>query len=216
MASSRKVLVFIGPQGSGKGTQGAILADKYGFKVIVIGEVLREAAEDTTPLGREINSAIVRGDFVSDDLIIKLLVPALEKIPATTHILFDGFPRTPDQARALDKLINIDSVIHISLPHDVSVKRITGRLICPNNHSYNSYYVQPRHEGLCNIDNLPLKKRVDDTEEAVEHRLELYRTVTTQVLEYYNSQGKLISINGDASVFAVSHEIKTKVLNDIA
>ena len=211
----RIVLVFIGPQGSGKGTQAAILADSYGFKVIVMGDLLRREAEKNTPRGQEIQAIITRGDFVSDNLIIRLLHETIAGTKPDTNILFDGFPRTIEQAREIDKEIVVTRVVHIDLPYEVSVKRISGRIICEHGHNYNTYYLPPRKEGICNVDKTPLHKRADDTEEAVEHRLALYEKETAGVVEYYRKQGKLINVNGNASVFEVAHEIKTKVLSDL-
>lgn len=207
----RTVLVFMGPQGSGKGTQATILADREGFQVIEMGGLLRAEAAKDTPMGGQIRSILARGDLVPVELTIELIRNKLTTLSPDVNIIFDGFPRSIEQARELDKLVRITKVIHIDVPSDVSVKRISGRLICPNGHNYNSYYVPPEKEGVCNVDKLPLEHREDDTPAAIRHRLDLYHEVTTKVLDYYRSQGKLVTINGDASVFAVSHQVKLEV-----
>jgi adenylate kinase len=180
-----------------------------------MGHLLRAEAARETDQGRKVRDIINHGDLVPTQLTMDLISDELARHPATQHIIFDGFPRSIDQAEALAKVIEVTKAVHIDLPYDVSVKRISGRLLCDHGHYYNSYYVPPEREGICNVDHTPLHRRDDDTEEAVKHRLELYGQVTTKVLEYYRSQGKLITVNGDASVFQVSHEIKEKVLNDI-
>lgn len=211
----RIVLVFIGPQGSGKGTQATILADKYDFKIVEMGSLLRAEAARETDQGREVRDIINHGDLVPTQLTMDLIADELGRHPKDQRIIFDGFPRSIDQAEALSKIIQVTKAVHIDLPYDVSVKRISGRLLCDHGHNYNTYYLPPEKAGLCNVDHTPLHKREDDTEEAVKHRLELYAQVTTQVLEYYRTQGTLVTINGDASVFEVSHEIKEKILTGL-
>lgn len=201
----------MGPQGSGKGTQATILADREGFQVIEMGGLLRAEAAKDTPMGSQIRSILAKGDLVPVELTIELIRKKLATLSPDVNIIFDGFPRSVEQARELAKLVRITKAVHIDVPPDVSVKRISGRLLCPNGHNYNMYYVPPKKEGICNVDNLPLEHREDDTPVAVRHRLDLYNEVTTKVLAYYRAQGKLVTINGDASIFAVSHQIKLEV-----
>ncbi|MBI4090522.1 MAG: nucleoside monophosphate kinase [Candidatus Komeilibacteria bacterium] len=207
----RTVLVFIGPQGSGKGTQAKILADREGFHVIEMGGLLRAEAAKNTPMSEQVRAILAKGDLVPARLTIELIRKKLATLPTDANIVFDGFPRSLEQAQELDTLVRITRVVHIDVPPDVSVKRISGRLMCPAGHNYNTYYVPPEKEGICNVDKLPLVHREDDTPTAVRHRLELYNEVTTKVLEYYRGQGKLLTVNGDASVFAVSQQINQEV-----
>ncbi len=209
------VFVFIGPQGSGKGTQASILADKYEFKIIEMGNLLRTEAAQESDLGRRVREVINHGDLVPTELTMNLIQDELQRHPHQQRIIFDGFPRSLDQAQELTKVIEVTKAVHIDLPYDVSVKRISGRLLCDHGHYYNTYFLPPEKEGICNVDHTPLHKRDDDTEEAVKHRLELYGSVTVKVLEYYRGLGKLVTVNGDKSVFEVSHEIKEQVLKGL-
>ncbi|OGY90391.1 MAG: hypothetical protein A3B30_00230 [Candidatus Komeilibacteria bacterium RIFCSPLOWO2_01_FULL_52_15] len=209
----RTVLVFIGQQGSGKGTQAMILADKYGFIVIAPGDLLRTEVAKKTPFGLELADIMAKGNLVPDESINRLIQEALARLSPQTSVVFDGFPRTVEQARYLDSLIEVSNAVQIDIPYEVSVKRISGRLTCPRGHNYNRFFLPPQKPGICNIDKLPLSSRPDDTQATVINRLAIYQHTTTKVLAYYRDQGKLIAITGNASVFAVSHEIKTKVLS---
>jgi adenylate kinase len=180
-----------------------------------MGNLLRTEAAQENELGRKVREVINHGDLVPTELTMKLIQDELQRHPKQQRIVFDGFPRSLDQAQELTKVIDVTKAVHIDLPYDVSVKRISGRLLCDHGHYYNTYFLPPEKEGICNVDHTPLHRREDDTEEAVKHRLELYGHVTVKVLEFYRSLGKLITINGDASVFKVSHEIKEKVLTGL-
>lgn len=205
------VFVFIGPQGSGKGTQTAILVQKYGFVVIEMGALLRAEAAKATPLSKSIAEILNKGELVPVAITIQLIRQKLAQIPKDANIIFDGFPRSIEQALELAKLVEVTYAIHIDLPYDVSLKRIAGRLLCPNGHYYNRYSLPPKRSGICDIDQLPLEHREDDTEEAVKRRLDLYEEETKKVLDYYAAQGKSIAINGNTSIEAVAHEIDTKL-----
>ncbi len=212
MIKTGTVLVLIGPQGSGKGTQAALLADRDGFCVVGMSDLLRSEVANLTGLKEKITSEIQRGEFIDTDLSVHLIEQYLKRLPSGSKIIFDGFPRLVEQARELDNLVVVTKAVHIDVPYDVSLKRIAGRLMCPRGHVYNKYFVPPRRPGVCTIDELPLHGREDDTETVVKTRLALYQQVTTHVLAYYRAQGKLVSINGNQSVSAVAHEIREKVL----
>lgn len=211
----RHILVFIGPQGSGKGTQATILADKHGFVVLSFGELLRAEVARGTALGKKLAEIMEAGQLVSDKMSGELVREELKRLPSQSNIVFDGFPRTVEQARFLDTLVDVTRAVHIEIPYEVSVKRISGRLICENGHNYNRYYLPPQKPGICNVDKKPLSSRPDDTEASVINRLAIYQQITTRVLTYYRDQNKLVTVNGNASVFAVAHEIQTKVLGDM-
>lgn len=212
MIKTGTVLVLIGPQGSGKGTQAALLADRDGFCVVGMSDLLRSEVANLTGLKEKITSEIQRGEFIDTDLSVHLIEQYLKRLPSGSKIIFDGFPRLVEQARELDNLVVVTKAVHIDVPYDVSLKRIAGRLMCPRGHVYNKYFVPPRRPGVCTVDELPLHGREDDTETVVKTRLALYQQVTTHVLAYYRAQGKLVSINGNQSVLAVAHEIREKVL----
>jgi len=208
-----QALVFMGPQGSGKGTQATSLAKKYGYQVIATGDLFRAEANKGTELGRKIGQLIEAGTLVPDKLTVELLQQTLQRMPAEAIIIFDGFPRNSAQATILDTLVRVTRAVNITLPSDVSIKRIAGRLMCPNGHTYNTYFVPPQRQGLCDVDDLPLHSRKDDTEDAVTRRLALYQKMTTPVLDFYREQNKLVIINGDASVDEVFRDIEKHVIS---
>ena len=211
MITTGTVLVLIGPQGSGKGTQAALLADRDGFCVVGMSDLLRTEVVNPT-LKERITSEIQRGELIDTDLSVHLIEQYLKRLSPDSKIIFDGFPRLVEQARELDALVVVTKAVHIDVPYDVSLKRIAGRLMCPRGHVYNKYFVPPQRPGVCTVDELPLHGREDDIETVVKTRLALYQQVTTHVLAYYRAQGKLVTINGNQSVFAVAHEIREKVL----
>ncbi|MEK7583955.1 MAG: nucleoside monophosphate kinase [Patescibacteria group bacterium] len=213
--SSRKVFAFIGPQGSGKGTQAALIASRHRYNVIAMSNLLKAEVEKETPLGITIDGIMQQGGLVPDESTIQLVRQFFELCPDDARIIFDGFPRTLLQAQALDTLTEVTRVVHITLPYEVSVRRITGRLICPRGHNYNRYYVRPREEGICDVDGLRLVTRTDDRPEIVAERLRVYEAMVTHVLDYYSARGKLVTINGDASIEVVRQAIEDRIIGDL-
>src|SRR3989338_8515311 len=213
--SDRKVFVFIGPQGSGKGTQAALIASRHRYSVVAMSHLLKAEVEKQTPLGAAIDRIMRQGGLVPDESTVQLVRQFFESCPEDARIVFDGFPRTLPQAQALDTFAPVTRVVHITLPHEVSVRRITGRLICPRGHNYNRYYVRPREEGICDVDGLRLVIRTDDRPEIVAERLKVYEAMVTHVLDYYSTQGKLVTVNGDASIEVVRQAIEDRIIGDL-
>ena len=209
-----KAYIIIGPQGSGKGTQARRLVEAHGFELVVMGLLLKKQAEKKNALGTILASHIIKGELVPDKHTFVILKNIINQQPNGKIFLFDGFPRSINQAKELDKVVNVIRAIHISIPYEISIKRIAGRRICEKKHEYNIYYVPPKKEGVCDIDGSQLKRRQDDQEEAVSVRLKLYQEVTSPLLDYYQKQGKLLSINGNASIGTIAREIERKLFKN--
>lgn len=170
-------LILVGPPGAGKGTHAPKLVADYGLKHLSTGDMLREAVAQGTQLGLEAKSVMESGQLVSDSLVVGIVAEAVKKPDCANGFILDGFPRTLEQAKLLDEVlakdsIKIDLVINLTIPDELLVKRITGRLIhSASGRSYNIYFNPPKVEGLDDETGEPLTKRGDDTEDKLLTRL---------------------------------------------
>lgn len=191
-------LILLGAPGAGKGTQGALLAEKHGLQRIVTGDILRAAVRNRTPLGLEARRFMDAGELVPDDLILGMLREVLGD--AAAGFIMDGFPRTIDQARNLgetleDMGLDLDAVLVLEAPDDVLVRRISGRRSCPECGAiYNIYLEPPSEPDVCDRCGGRLVQRADDSEETVLNRLRVYRRQTRPLIEYYRAAGVSVEI----------------------
>ncbi|MBK7143481.1 MAG: adenylate kinase [bacterium] len=202
-------LVFLGPPGSGKGTQAARLSARLGLVHLSTGDLLREAVKHGTPLGQQAEGFMKRGELVSDALIIGLIEEKINKGELNTGVIFDGFPRTIPQAEALKQMltgheIGLDHAVLFDVPDEEIVRRLSGRWYCPTcNAGYNYPLQVPKVDGKCDKDNSQLKRRPDDEESVVRNRLDVYKKQTQPIEEYYRREGLLIAIKADIAPEAV-------------
>ncbi|HRT61466.1 MAG TPA: adenylate kinase [Syntrophales bacterium] len=221
------ILIF-GPNGSGKGTQGAIVQKKYGVPHIETGVIFRDNIKKGTELGMKAKAFIDRGDLVPDDITIPMILQRLKEPDCKAGWLLDGFPRNLAQAEALWKALQnekmkLDYVIEIVLARDIAKKRIMGRRLCPvdNNHPNNIYIeaIQPAMKNgkmvcrVCGADNLAT--RADDQDEAaIDKRHGIYydtRTGTLAAVNYFKDRVKVISVDGTPGVKEVSEDLLRKL-----
>ena len=184
------IAVFLGPPGAGKGTQSAKLIRDLGFHKIATGDLLRAARQAGTELGEAARHYMDAGELVPDEVIVALVEETLASLPADAPVLFDGFPRTLPQARALDGALartgrSVQSVIVLEVPEDVVLRRIGGRRISPNGRIYNIHDDPPRVEGVCDDTGAPLIHRKDDRPQTILHRLRVYDAQTEPIVLYY-------------------------------
>lgn len=198
-------LVIFGPQGAGKGTQGARIAEKYGIPAISTGEIFRWAIKGKTALGNKVSEYVDAGKLVPDSLVIEVVTDRLSADDAKEGFLLDGFPRNVGQAKALDAFLAdtgsaLDGAIVIDVPEEVSLRRILGRRVCSNcgrNYSLDS---PPEDDWTCDNCGGKVVERSDDHEEAtVRERLSLYHEQTEPLTEYYEAKGILRCIDGEGS-----------------
>lgn len=206
---------MLGAPGAGKGTQGALLAERLGLRRISTGDLLREAVRKGTPLGRTAKAYMDAGELVPDDVILGLVREVVGGADAARGFIFDGFPRTLPQAEALDRLLAeagrpIDAVVVIDVPDDQLVKRLSGRRGCPKCGAvYNIYFEPPRTPGVCDVCGGALVERADDAAETVRRRLEVYREQTEPLIAYFERSGAPVHyIDGDRPVEVVEREIQ--------
>ena len=198
-------LVIFGPQGAGKGTQGARIAEKYGIPAISTGEIFRWAIKGKTALGNKVSEYVDAGKLVPDSLVIEVVTDRLSADDAKEGFLLDGFPRNVGQARALDAFLtdqgaSLDGALVIDVPEEVSLRRILGRRVCSNcgrNYSLDS---PPEQDWKCDNCGGTVVERSDDHEEAtVRARLNLYHEQTEPLTQYYADKGILKTIDGEGS-----------------
>jgi adenylate kinase len=198
------VLLLFGPPGSGKGTQSGRISDWLGIPAISTGDMLREEIKSGTPLGKAAQSIMANGGLVGDDLVNRMLAQRVSSPDSAHGFLLDGYPRTVEQAEFLDHLLaerrfNTPIVLHLDVPLDALVGRLTSRRQCPKcKRIYNLLQMPPKTPGICDDDGTPLVTRKDDSEEVVSERIRTYDAVTRPVLEYYQDR-KYYQIRGDRS-----------------
>jgi len=204
-------LVFLGPPGSGKGTQAKILAEKKNLKHISTGDVLRNAVKNGAELGQKAKQFMDAGDLVPDDLILGMIKEILQK--DSDGFIFDGFPRTAAQAESLGKLmeeigISIDSAINLAVNDQEVMKRLTGRFFCQKcGADFNVNTRPPKTEGICDKCGGDLGQRDDDKTEVIANRLTVYREKTKPVEDYYRSHNLLKDIDGTRGFEQVTDSI---------
>lgn len=191
MSASRRI-ILLGPPGAGKGTQAELLAENLGVEHISTGEMLREEVRRGTDLGRKAQGYMDRGELVPDSLIIEMLGGRLGE-----GFILDGFPRTIEQATALDRLTKLDRALLIGLAQDEVVRRLTARRVCERcGLNYNLLFHPPQVEGVCDVCGGKLIRRNDDNPEAIRRRYRVYQAETAPVKEFYRKRSILAEIDG--------------------
>jgi len=206
-------VIFLGPISCGKGTQSRIVVDKYNMVAISIGELLRERRNIQDEIGLKIASLQKQGKLVDDDIALQVLEEKVKKCEKDQGILFDGYPRTLNQAHLLDKLLEkydrkIDKVINFEIDDEAIVDRIGGRLICKCGESYHRIHRKPVKENICDKCGLDLFQRDDDTEEGIKKRLEIYHTCVVPLIDFYNNRNLLANVNALQEIEKVTKDIE--------
>lgn len=207
----------MGLPGAGKGTQAEKINEKYNIPHISTGDMFRLAIKEGTELGKQAQAYMDQGDLVPDEVTIGIVEERLRKDDCKNGFLLDGFPRTIAQAEALQTLLtsmneSIDYVLHVDVPEDNLVERLTGRRICPTcGATYHVMYNPPAKEGICDKDGSTLIQREDDQPETVKNRLAVNIKQTKPLLDFYQEKGLLVSINGDQDIDQVFKDIQTKL-----
>jgi adenylate kinase len=212
-----RAVIFLGPPGSGKGTQAKVLAARYGIPHLSTGDMLREHISKGTPLGLKAKPIMARGELVPDSLVLKMVADRIDREDCYHGFVFDGFPRTVTQAKYLGELLkqhglNQPFVIHMVIGRSALLKRLTGRRTCRvGGEIYNIYDRPPKVEGICDEDGGELVQRPDDTEEVVAPRLHAYEKQTAPLVSFYRRLNSLDDIDATKSVEEVQQQVADSV-----
>ena len=181
--------IIFGAPGSGKGTYASRLQSKLGVNIIAMGDIFREIMKEDTDLGREVRSYVEKGLLGPDSLTIQVLKQHIAKIKNKKGFLFDGYPRTIEQAKALETIAKIDVIIQLVVPDWIIIERLSTRRICKNcGEVYNIRYLKPKRDMMCDKCGGPLYQRPDDTPEVIKKRIEVYEQQTQPILQYYKEK----------------------------
>jgi adenylate kinase len=208
-------IIMLGAPGAGKGTQADILSQETSLPHIASGDLFRQALEKRTEVGLLAKSYMDKGELVPDEVTIKMILERINQPNCASGCLFDGFPRTLHQAKALDKALgkqgkSIDKAIYIEVPNEELVKRLSGRWLCRACQTpYHIISSPPKTPGKCDKCGGELYQRSDDREETVKDRLSIFFAQTVPILDYYEKQGKLIRVNGNQEIQGVAREINS-------
>ncbi|UOQ44598.1 adenylate kinase [Halobacillus salinarum] len=210
-------LILMGLPGAGKGTQAEKIVEKYNIPHISTGDMFRLAIKEGTELGKEAKSFMDKGELVPDEVTIGIVRERLNKPDCESGFLLDGFPRTIAQAEALENLLqdmndSLDYVLHIDVPKEKLIERLTGRRVCPTcGATYHVVFNPPKVEGKCDRDGSELIQREDDQPETVKKRLEVNVEQAQPLLDFYHEKGYLVTFNGDNDIDEVFHDIDQKL-----
>ena len=199
-------ILLIGIQGCGKGTQAKILEEKFGWKHITTGNLLRESIENKTKLGLTAKKFMDEGELVPDKYVFKIVEDALSNIEKGS--ILDGFPRNMEQLKYLEKNFTIDKVVLLELSDEKAIERVSSRRNCVNcKKDYNLLYSKPVKEGICDVCGGEIVQRDDDYEAAIIKRIEKFYNDTSDVISYFSDQGKLIRVNADDPINIIQKNI---------
>jgi len=207
-------LIFLGPPGSGKGTQAKRLTERLGIPQLSTGDLLRAAVRDGTELGLKAKRYMDAGELVPDEVVIGLILERMQQPDCDNGFILDGFPRTKAQAEALEQALQekgrpIDAVIDFEINPELLVERLTGRRICPNGHGeWHVKFNPPKEPGKCDVCGAELIQREDDREDRIKTRLEAYRRDTEPLREFYAQRGLLRAITADGEMGRISKQIE--------
>jgi adenylate kinase len=199
-------LVLLGAPGSGKGTQAKMLMERKNLPQVSTGDLLRAAVKEGTALGQKAKAAMDAGELVADDIVIGMIRERLAEADAANGFILDGFPRSLPQAEALDIMLEdlgqpLDKGVLIDVDFDSLLKRLTGRRTCADcGQMYNIYFSAPTQAGVCDKCGGELQHRADDNEETITNRLDVYQSQTAPLVDYYQAQGKLVTIVGEGEI----------------
>jgi adenylate kinase len=215
-----KIIILMGPPGTGKGTQARLLHERLGLPHVSTGDIFREMKQAQTPLGEQLRGILASGKLVQDDLVIRVVEERTARPDCRGGYVLDGFPRTPAQADMLETIALGQGhglvAVFVDVPLDVLEKRVTGRRDCPVcGEIYNIYLRPPKFDEVCDLHpEAKLRRRADDNDETIKTRLVTYEQETRPLLEYYERTGRLHRVDGTRGPEAIYADIEKIVTSD--
>jgi adenylate kinase len=204
--------VLMGAQGSGKGTQAAVLARDLDMSQISVGDIFRWHVQNHTKLGAQVRRIMAAGELVGDDLVAKVVHERLDQHDWNYGFIVDGFPRNRPQAEFFLERYDIDAVIHLDLPDDEVRRRVLARRLCSNCRlDYNLMAHRPKVEGRCDVCGGELVRREDDTEEALASRLRDYHEKTDPVLDLFRRKEFVVTVDARPDIATVQKSIRAEL-----
>jgi len=206
-------IVLLGPPGVGKGTQAKILSETTKLAHVSSGDLFRENLKNQTDLGKLAKSFMDKGELVPDDVTISMIRDRISRADCEAGAILDGFPRTPAQADALEKMLTefkseVNVVPYITAAENILIERTSGRWTCRlQGHIYHEQFNRPKQNGICDVDGSELYQRDDDKVETVTKRIRVYLEQTIPLVEHHRKAGKLVEINGDQAVEQVTADL---------
>ncbi len=210
-------LILFGPPGAGKGTQAERLRGDFQLPFISTGEMLRTNVKDGTDLGRQAQEYMDAGELVPDQLIVAMVADRLQQDDAQDGFILDGFPRTIEQADALDRQLSdlgrrVTAALLIDVPDEEVIRRLAGRRVCvKSGHNYHVEFDPPKREGICDQDGSRLIQRDDDQDDVIRNRLRVYHEKTAPLIDYYDEQGLMRRIDGTRPAAEVHDHIRAVI-----
>jgi adenylate kinase len=207
------ILILLGPPGAGKGTQADLVSERAGVAHLATGDLFRENIRNQTELGLQAKAFVDKGALVPDELTVRMLLDRFDRPDMAKGVLLDGFPRTVEQARALDEALkqrgqDVDKVLYVNVGEEEVVRRLAGRWTCRNCGAvYHQVFSPPKEAGKCDRCGGELYQRDDDKPETVRNRLRVYTQQTAPLIDYYKKQDKLLEVNGEQDAGAVGGDL---------
>ena len=208
-----RAVILLGPPGAGKGTQAQRIAQRYSLPHLSTGDMFRDNIKRETELGRKAKPLMERGELVPDSIVLGMVAERINQPDCAKGFVFDGFPRTLQQAADLERIckehnLGCTLVLHMAVDPALLMRRLTGRRICKaGGHIYNVYERPPKREGICDVDGSELIHRPDDSEGVIGERLAAYDRQTQPLVEYYTSRKLLSAVDAMANADAVTDSI---------
>jgi len=196
-------IIFLGPPGAGKGTHAKLLSERFHIPHISTGDLLREAAQNGSPLSQTVRDYVQKGKLVPDDIVLQLIAKRFHHEDTKSGFILDGFPRNKSQAESLDEVLKdegdaVETVIYLKTSETTILDRLTGRRVCEScGANYHLKNIPPKEEGRCDACQGKLFQREDDQKETIKKRIQVYQQETAPLIDYYKTQNKLKVVSGD-------------------
>jgi adenylate kinase len=220
MGDVAKYVILLGAPGAGKGTQADILQQRIGLVHISSGDLFRENISKQTDLGKLAKAYMDKGELVPDDVTVRMVLDRIGRPDCARGVVFDGFPRTEAQAKALSAALmeqgmKVNGAVLVNVRDQVLIERLSARWICPTDGAvYNMLSNPPRDNGHCDKDGSVLEQRNDDKPETVRRRLNVYHTQTKPLIDYYRAEGLLYEVDGERQIEQVQADL-AKILEKL-